>query len=194
MSEAAAVGGSTNLYHLQLMEILGINPELSYCNKTGLKWYYKKYKVFNAAVQTMDQMGKWPLGKKPSQTEIVDIFMLKSYFPSHLSKPFSAVASYPQMVAWLKDEDDSLSEFEVWHVQKSEYGFKELNQWILKGGTLDIVAKGKMESMKKKKENGKKTERRGIGKEKEKKEKKEMEKGKGTKKRKEKEKEKEKEN
>ena len=80
MSEAAAAaGGTVNPYHLQLMDILGINPELSDHSKKGLRWCYKKYKAFNAAVQTMDQMSKWPMGKKPGHTELVEIFMLKSY-------------------------------------------------------------------------------------------------------------------
>jgi hypothetical protein len=122
VSESAAAGGTTNLHHLQLMDILGIEPELSDRSKKGLKWCYKKYKAFNAAVQTMDQLssqGKWPLGKKAGHTELVEIFVSKSYWHSHIAKPFSIIARYPQMVAWLEDEDDGPSDFEVWHMLKN---------------------------------------------------------------------------
>ena len=90
-SSGAQAGGTTNLYHLQLIGILKIDSVLSDCSKKGLRWCYKNYKVFNAAVQSMDQMsrdGKWPLGaRKPGHTELVDIFMSKSYWHSHVAKP-----------------------------------------------------------------------------------------------------------
>ena len=178
MSESAAAGGTTNLHHLQLMDILGIEPELSDRSKKGLKWCYKKYKAFNAAVQTMDQLssqGKWPLGKKAGHTELVEIFVSKSYWHSHIAKPFSIIARYPQMVAWLEDEDDGPSDFEVWHAQKSEYGFKELKEWLGNEGTLDKAAKGRLEKTREKKGKGKKEKEKEKGKGKEK----EKEKGKG---------------
>ena len=56
VSEAGVRGVTANLQHLQLMCILGIDPELSDGSNKGLKWCYKKYKAFNAAVQTMDEM------------------------------------------------------------------------------------------------------------------------------------------
>ena len=170
------------------MNALGIDAELSDRNRKGLKWCYKKYKAFNAAVQTMDQMcsqGKWPLGKKAGHTELVEIFMSKSYWHSHIAKPFSIIARYPQMVAWLEKEDgDNVSlDFEVWHVQKSEYGFKELKEWLGNDRTLDKAAKARMERTREKKDKGKKSK----GKEKEK----EKEKGKGKEKEEEEEEEKE---
>ncbi|KAF8813281.1 hypothetical protein BYT27DRAFT_7041273, partial [Phlegmacium glaucopus] len=66
----------------------------------------------------------------PSQTELVEIFMSRSYWHSHVSKPFSTLARYPQMVEWLECESNYLTDFEVWHVQKSDYGFKELKEWL----------------------------------------------------------------
>jgi hypothetical protein len=154
------------------MKILEIDPELSDRSNKGLIWCYKKYKAFNAAVQTMDQLskqGKWPLAKKPSHTELVEIFLSKSYWHSHVAKPFAIVARYPQMVAWLEREDGgSPSDFEVWHLQKSEYGFKELKEWLANDGTLDKAAKRRLEQAKEK--------AKGKGKEKKEKEKKGKEK------------------
>jgi hypothetical protein len=130
----AHAGGTTNLHHIQLMSLLKIDSELSDRTKKGLRWCYKKYKAFNVAVQFMDQLskeGKWPLAaKKPSHTELVEIFMSKSYWHSHVVKPFAVLACHPQMVTWLEDEEDDLSDFDVWHLQKSEYGFKELKEWL----------------------------------------------------------------
>ena len=113
----------------------------------------------------MDQMskqGKWPsTTKKPNHTELVEIFMSKSYWHSYVVKPFRLVSRYPEMVGWL--DDDGRSDFEVWHVQKMEYGFKELKEWLKNEGTLDKVTKARME--KSGREKGKKG--KGKGKEKE---------------------------
>jgi hypothetical protein len=184
VSAEAAVGGTTNLHHLQLMELLSIDSELSDRSKKGLRWSYKKYKAFNAAVQTVDQIvnqGKWPLAKKPGHTELVEIFMSKSYWHSHVAKPFGTVARYPQMVAWLEEEDD-LTDFGVWHVQKSEYGFKELKEWLANDGTLDKAAKRRLENTSEKIEKGKKTKGKGKEREREREKGKEKEKEKGKKK------------
>ena len=89
------------------------------------------------------------MAKKPSHTELVEIFLSKLFWHSHVVKPFAIVARYPQMVAWLEREDgDCPSDFKVWHLQKSEYGFKELKQWLGNDGTLDKAAKGRMEKAK----------------------------------------------
>ena len=163
MSEAHAEMGS-NLHHLQLRDILGIDPELCDRDKKGLKWCYEKYKAYNAAVQAKDVLskkGEWPLAtKKPNHTELVEVFMSKSFWHSYV-KLFANVAPYPQMVAWL--EDDGLSDFEVWHLQKSEYGFKELKQWLKNEGTLDKLAKGRLD--KSEREKRKKGKGKGKGKE-----------------------------
>lgn len=149
LAPTSAVGATTNLHHLQLMKILEIDHELSDRGKKGLVWCYKKYKAFNAAVQLMEQLvkqGKWPLARKPNHTELVEIFMSKSYWHSHVAKPFGIIARYPQMVAWLEcEDDDKPSDFEVWHQQKAEYGFKELKEWIGNKGTLDKAVKARLE-------------------------------------------------
>jgi len=97
----------------------------------------------------MHQQGKWPLPKKASQTELVEIFLSKSYWHSHVTKAFSTIARYPEMVRWLEHEDKDIpSDLDVWHIQKSEYGFKELQDWVANGGTLDIAVKRNVEKAK----------------------------------------------
>ena len=79
--------------------------------------------------------------------------MSKSYWHSYIVKPFSVIACYPQIVAWL--EDNGLSDFEFWHLQKSTYRFKELKEWLRNDGTLDKVAKGRLEKSEREKGEGK---------------------------------------
>jgi hypothetical protein len=117
----------------------------------------------------MDQLskqGKWPSAvKKPSLTELVEIFMSKSYWHSYVVKPLGLVAPYPEMAAWL--EDVGSSDYKVWHLQKSEYGFKELKEWLRNERTLDKSAKGKLEKSEREKRKREKGKGRGKGKGKE---------------------------
>ena len=53
------------------------------------------------------------------------------------------------MIKWLEcEENDHPSDLDVWHMQKSEYGFKELEDWIGNGGTLDKAVKKNVEKEK----------------------------------------------
>ena len=85
---------------------------------------------------------------------------------------------YPLMKAWLEEESES-SDVDVWGVQKANYGFSDLKDWLDNGGTLELddeeeeferykvvkkgKGKGREKDLEKKKEKGK-----GKGKEKEK--------------------------
>jgi hypothetical protein len=164
------------------MKILGIDHELSDRGKKGLAWYYKKYKAHGAAVQLMDQMhaqGTWPLPKKPSNAELVEIFLSKSYWHSHVAKGFANISRYPEMVQWLEREDtDHPSDLDVWHVQRSDYGFRELAVWIANGGTLDNDVKTKLKKGKGKEEEEEEEEDKDKEREKDKDKEKKKEKGK----------------
>jgi hypothetical protein len=83
--------------------------------------------------------------------ELVDVFMSRSYWHSHVSKLFCQVSHYPLMVTWLesRDSDDGPSDFDVWHQTKQAYTFKELKEWLKNDGTLDANAKKKLERAKK---------------------------------------------
>ena len=98
-------------------------------------------------VDTLSSEGKWPSSvKRPSPTELIDVFMSRSYWHSHVAKPFSGISRYPLMVAWLeRGEDDKPSDFDVWHQIRTSYTFKELKEWLKNDGTLDVAVKKKLE-------------------------------------------------
>ena len=104
-------------------------------------------------MEQLINQGKWSLGRKANHTELVEIFISKSYWHSHVVKPFGVIACYPQMVACLEHGDsDDPSDFEVWHQRKAEYGFKELKEWLNNKGTLDKAVKLQVKKEKTKKE------------------------------------------
>ena len=152
---STTVTTTTNSYHLQLVKLLTIDLELTDRDHKGLRWNYRKFTAYHAACKSLDMLfsdGKWPSSvKRPSQTELVDVFMSRSYWHSHVSKLLIQVSRYPLMVGWLErgDSDDEPSDFDVWHQTKPVYTFKELKEWLKNDGTLDAVVKKKLERAKK---------------------------------------------
>ena len=102
-------------------------------------------------IDTLIVNGQWPASlKKPSGTELVDIYMSCSYWYLHVYKSFADIHRYPQMVAWLEHGDSKEpSDYEVWHQVKAVYNFSDLKTWIKNGGTLDLDVKKELEEEKK---------------------------------------------
>ena len=123
----------------QLIELLGISANLTHLGNVSLQLAYKKYMAFLVACQTLSDMIKnwtWPI-KRPTRTELIELFVSKSFFHSHYQRYFSKVADYPNMIAWLEEEPDSV-DIDVWGVQKDNYSFTELRVWLQNGGTLEL--------------------------------------------------------
>ena len=146
-----------NSYHLELIKLLEIDPELArygeHTTSKGLAWNYKKFLSYQAAFKKVDSLhaeGKWPDSlKRPSPTELVDIYMSHSFWYSHVFKSFGNISHHPLMVEWLEHGDgDEPSDYDVWHLVKPVYTFKELGDWLKNGGTLDLDVKKKLERVK----------------------------------------------
>ncbi|KAF8232870.1 hypothetical protein L208DRAFT_1269823, partial [Tricholoma matsutake] len=92
-------------------------------------------------------------------TDIISLFVSKSFFHSHYKHYFSKVAEYEEMVAWLDEKEDQLSDVEVWGVGKAVYTFTDLAVWLENGGSLegegDLKEKEKEKVKEKVKDKGK---------------------------------------
>jgi hypothetical protein len=75
----------------ELIRRLDIPRELVGKGNVGLLIGYKKYEAFLAGwnkFTTMKNSGNWQ-GKKPTQTDVAEIFSSRSFFHSHYRKHFS---------------------------------------------------------------------------------------------------------
>jgi hypothetical protein len=124
-------------YRDELVHIFGIpNHLLRDSSKVegGLQLYYKKYQTCIEALSTSERManaGEWVI-RKPSETEVVELFIGKTMWHSHFKKMFSRVPKYPEMQRWLNDEEDALPAIDIWGEEKSSYTFKDLSAWMEK--------------------------------------------------------------
>jgi hypothetical protein len=111
-----------------ILTSLGIPTHL--CNRSdhGLQISYKKYKAHLEACNTYDQMvseGSW-LVNKLTAVDLVELFVSKSFWHSHVKKYCSQVSNHSLMVEWLENKADKPSDLDVWGIQKSNYTFKDL--------------------------------------------------------------------
>ena len=123
----------------QLIDLLGIEARLTGPGEGSLPLAYEKYKAFLVARQTLKCMVEnktWPI-KRPTQTELIELFVSKSYFHSHYAQHFPKVVDYPLMKAWLEGESES-ADVDVWGVKKAIYGFSDLKVWLENEGTLAL--------------------------------------------------------
>ena len=152
-------------YKAELVEIFNIPKNLLRdSGKTeGLHLYYQKYRACIKALSVSERMardGEW-LIRKPSETEIVELFVGKTMWHSHLKKFFSRVPKYPELLKWLKEEEDALPTIDIWGEDKTSFTFTDLKAWMDKAEEENnrVQGKGKgkaREDNKKGKKKGKK--------------------------------------
>jgi hypothetical protein len=103
---------------------------------------------------------------QPTKTDIIELFVSKSYFHSHYKHHFPKVAQYDNMVAWLYEDENQPSDVDFWEIKKEVYNFTDLAAWLDNGGTLvvddddDYQDKKGRKGKQKKKEGGKVKEKR----------------------------------
>jgi hypothetical protein len=116
-----------NLSKDELLAALAIPPHLTARDKDqSLHLHYLKYKACLQAQQTLDMRcaeGTWP-GKKPTSTEIIELFTSKSMWHSHLKCAFSTINNYPLMLKWLDGGEGSPSDLDVWGWNKHLTAFQ----------------------------------------------------------------------
>jgi hypothetical protein len=73
--------------------------------------------------------GSW-VGDRLTAVELVELFVSKSFWHSHVKKYCSQVSNHPLMVDWLEGGEDKPSDLDVWGVEKSNYTFKDLIRYL----------------------------------------------------------------
>jgi hypothetical protein len=119
-----------------ILGLLHIPTHLADRADRGLRVAYEKYKAHLEACQTYEKMiadGTWA-GKKLTSVDLIELFVSKSYWHLHFKPTFSKVSNYPLMMEWLEnDSEGSVSNLEVWGVEKASYNFKDLHAWLEQG-------------------------------------------------------------
>ena len=106
---------SADSFQSQLLTLLGIDSNLTGSGEVSLPVAYQKYMAFLTAFQTLQNMvsnNTWMI-KWPTKSDLIELFVSKSFFHSHYQHYFPKVAGYPEMVAWLEQQPDCSSNADV---------------------------------------------------------------------------------
>jgi len=107
-----------------LIETFNIPAHLTHQEKVAdLRVAYAKYLAIQDMVRKVTQMevtGKWTQ-KKPTLQDIVEVFMSRSGYFNRPKKYFPRVHLVPEMKKWLENEDEDLSDTDVWGDKKPSY-------------------------------------------------------------------------
>jgi hypothetical protein len=94
---------------------------------------YRKYKACLKALSVAESMtaaGEWGDVRRPSETEIVELFIGKTMWHSHFKRIFGRVPQYPQLQKWLNEDEDGPSTIDIFGEEKSSIKFKDLKDWM----------------------------------------------------------------
>ena len=147
-------------YKAKLIASLGIPVKLTDHNDINLGYAWQKYKACLKAIETCNSLWQSKqlrevFDRKPTQADIIGVFKGKTQWHLTYAKAFPKLAKYSAMVSWLEDSDDKLSDFELWGVEKSAYGFSDLLEWLNNDGVGLSNARSKEKQKEKEKEKDK---------------------------------------
>ena len=119
----------------EVISILDIPVQLTgkSTKDAGLRLYYAKYQACLKALDTMQKKfkdGTWPGVKMLSRTSIVEIFVSKTMWHSHVHKYFKNIADYAEMQMWLEEGDNAPDDMELWGMEKTSYTFNDLAEYL----------------------------------------------------------------
>lgn len=110
---------------------------IAYTNRDerGFFFAYAKYKQYIEASSKLRSIvadGHQPVGfKRVSAVDLIEVFISKtSWYDSYTL--FDGVANYEAMQKWLNNDEDQLSDAEVWGKIQGTYIFQDLKEWLSK--------------------------------------------------------------
>ena len=135
MSTPATTGsGALSASKEAMLTLLGISTHLGDRSDHSLHVSYQKYRAHLEATQTYERMvadGTWIGNRnKLSAVDFIELFVLKSFWHSHVKKYFSKVSDHPLMVEWLENGAHRPSDVDVWGFEKLSYTFKDLDAYL----------------------------------------------------------------
>ena len=115
------------------MAALDIPPHLAVrVGDVSLQLAYQKYKAYLDAQRNLDAKsvsGTW-IGKKPTNTDLVELFVGKSMFYKYYKRGFGNINNFPLMMEWLEGGEGAPSDLDVWGVERSSYTFGDLFEYF----------------------------------------------------------------
>ncbi len=102
----------------------------------GIHIYYKCYEAVLAAIlkyESLRKAGNWDGTFTPTQIDFVQLVTSKSMWYKQY-KLFDQVSRYPQIIEWLRESKDTISNVELWGFECDVYQWAHLEAFLKHGG------------------------------------------------------------
>lgn len=136
--------GQFSQQQLQILDLLHIPIALtdrSDMKNLSLQKSFTRYKAVVWAQTTYKDLvfkGTWKeLGlPKLRDVEIIEFCVGHTLWYNHWSQNFAGVSAYDDMLNWLENAPDRLSDLDLWELSHPLYNQKHLKTWLQNKGTL----------------------------------------------------------
>ena len=103
---------------------------------TGIHIYYQHYKAVLAAIlkyESLCKAGNWDGLFTPTHIDFVQLVTSKSMWYKQY-KLFDQVSRYPQIIEWLGESEDRLTDIELWEFEHDIYQWTHFEGFLKRGG------------------------------------------------------------
>ncbi|KAF8962231.1 hypothetical protein BDZ97DRAFT_1623880, partial [Flammula alnicola] len=149
---------------LTFLEIDTALPYLGFPAVSVLRACFAKYKELDRVAETMEKLRNNDQWRRhidqagleywqPTFVDLVNIFVAKSQFYSVWKKHFKCAQKYLDMVEWLNDDPNGLSNEDLWGEEALSFSFTDLSRWLdrkeaTKGKKKEVVSSSKQSGSK----------------------------------------------
>ena len=102
----------------------------------GIRFYYKRYLAVLAATLKFNELqkaGKWDAPFIPTILDFAQIVTSKTMWYSNY-RNFEKVSRYPQMIDWLNETEDAVSDVELWGFECETYQWAHFDRFLKRDG------------------------------------------------------------
>ncbi|KAF8961698.1 hypothetical protein BDZ97DRAFT_1759713 [Flammula alnicola] len=151
---------------LTFLEIDTSLPYLGFPAVSVLRACFSKYKELDRVAETMEKLRNNDHWRRhvdqagleywqPTYVDLVNIFVAKSQFYSVWKKHFKRAQKYRDMVEWLDDDPNGLSNEDLWGEEGLSFSFTDLSRWLdrkeaIKGKKKEVASSSKQSGSKEK--------------------------------------------
>ena len=102
----------------------------------GIRFYYKRYLAVLAATLKFNELQKarkWDAPFIPTINDFAQIVTSKAMWYSHY-KNFEKVSRYPQMIDWLNETENAVSDIKLWGFECETYQWAHFDRFLKRDG------------------------------------------------------------
>ena len=103
----------------------------------GIRVYYQCYKAVLAAqvkFAKLQKAGKWDAPFIPTQNDFIMLVTSHTIWYNKYKKNFEQAEHYPEMIEWLQESSEALSDIKIWGFEQKVYQWSHLQPYFAHDG------------------------------------------------------------